>query len=99
MIPGYRITAASGDADTLALRMWDAKSTAESAATEPHLATSVTSLLVTSEISLHTVYSGPRTVLGTIWGSVADNAAVWTLRPTFNRRKRVLLLSFLCSAP
>ncbi len=42
---------------TLALRMWDAKSTAESAATEPQLVTSVTSLLVTSEISLHTVSS------------------------------------------
>ncbi len=42
---------------TLALRMCDPKSTAESAATKPHLVTSVTSLLVTSEISLHTVYS------------------------------------------
>ncbi len=45
--------------------MWDAKSTAESAATKPQLVTSVTSLLVTSVISLlvtsvislHTVYS------------------------------------------
>ncbi len=42
---------------TLALRMWNAKSTGESAATKPQLVTSVTTLLVTSEISLHTVYS------------------------------------------
>ncbi len=37
---------------TLALRMCDAKSTAESAATKPQLVTSVISLLVTSVISM-----------------------------------------------
>ncbi len=34
------------------------------------------SLMVTSVISLHMVYSGPPTVLGTIWGSVAADSAV-----------------------
>ena len=32
--------------------------------------------MVTSVISLHMVYSGPPTVLGTIWGSVAADSAV-----------------------